>query len=321
MLYRKVLGTDIEVSAICQGTMRFAAKEQGEDDKSKAGEQAMRHALDVGVNCFHSSYQYRTRWVMERVLRDHPKRSDLHHIIKVVVPAKGGDGDFNPATFRNQVEDALRELHAERISFIQWLFIHTDPEDDEQKFIPSLSGMIDDMMTVFEKMRDEGKVGYPWSFARTRTLRRALIRAGPISGMVARYNLLDMEMAEVFGEMQSRNMSLIPIVPLCAGLLIDKRRDRSALPVDDRFREAKYHSDYEALAEVTDKLGDQIGDSLTRFAIRFALASPVIPSIAISLNTSRQVDGAAEALNGTIPPDAVVQQALRIWQSRTGVVS
>jgi len=89
MMYRKLGGTNLEISVICLGPMRWAAKESGDDDKAKAGEMALRRALDAGVNFLHSSYEYGTRWMMGRVLKGHPKRGELHHIIKVPVP------DFN----------------------------------------------------------------------------------------------------------------------------------------------------------------------------------------------------------------------------------
>ncbi len=92
MKYRRLGGTDLDVSVVCLGPMRAAAKEPGDDEKSRLGELALRQALDAGVNFLHSSYEYGTRWMMSRVLKDHPKRGELHHVIKVPVPAFQ-DGD------------------------------------------------------------------------------------------------------------------------------------------------------------------------------------------------------------------------------------
>ncbi len=157
MRYRKLGGTDLEVSAICMGPMRAAAKAPGDDEKSRAGERAMRAALDAGVNFVHSSYEYGTRWMMARVLKDHPRRSDLHHVIKIPVPDfKDGDR-FDPAKFRTRVEEALSELHAERISVLQWMW-RSDPNSDERR-VPLLGAILDDVAATFERMRDEGPVG------------------------------------------------------------------------------------------------------------------------------------------------------------------
>ena len=72
MKYRTLGGTDLKVSVICLGPMRAAAREPGNDEKSQAGERALRDALDAGVNFLHSSYEYGTRWMMGRALKDHP---------------------------------------------------------------------------------------------------------------------------------------------------------------------------------------------------------------------------------------------------------
>ena len=69
MHYRKFGNTDLEVSEICFGPMRFAATEQGEDELSATG----KRALERGVNFIHSSYEYGTRWAVGQVLKNHPQ--------------------------------------------------------------------------------------------------------------------------------------------------------------------------------------------------------------------------------------------------------
>ena len=50
MHYRKFGNTELEVSEICFGPMRFSAKEEGDDDTSLAGQRALEHAIDRGIN-------------------------------------------------------------------------------------------------------------------------------------------------------------------------------------------------------------------------------------------------------------------------------
>ena len=121
MNYRKFGNTDLVVSEICFGPMRFSAKEPGADDQSKAGQRALERALERGVNFIHSSYEYRTRWARGQVLKDHPQRHDLYHIIKVPVPDFDDGGKFDAAKFRLRVEEALRDLHTERADSNQCL--------------------------------------------------------------------------------------------------------------------------------------------------------------------------------------------------------
>jgi len=78
MRYRKYGNTELKVSEMCFGTMRYASKEGIPDETSKAGKRALEEALEQGVNCIHSSYEYGTRWLTGDVLKNHPKRHELH---------------------------------------------------------------------------------------------------------------------------------------------------------------------------------------------------------------------------------------------------
>jgi len=120
MRYRKLAGSNIEVSELCFGTMRYASKSGDLDETGRAGRRALEEAIDRGVNFVHSSYEYGTRWLTGQTLEKHPKRRELHHIIKVNVPDWDEPG-FSPEAFRNQVETALRELHTDRIAVVQHL--------------------------------------------------------------------------------------------------------------------------------------------------------------------------------------------------------
>ena len=58
---RRFGNTDLEVSPICFGPMRFANKAGSDDDVSRNGRRALERALERGVNFLHSSYEYGTR--------------------------------------------------------------------------------------------------------------------------------------------------------------------------------------------------------------------------------------------------------------------
>ena len=155
MHYRKFGDTDLEVSEICFGPMRFAAKEAGEDDKSQTGQNALEHAIDRGVNFIHSSYEYKTRWSMSRVLKNHPKRHDLHHIIKVPDPDFDDGGKFDAPKFRLRVEEALRDLHTEHIDVLQHLQ-RARPNDDDLR-IPDIAATNEAMLECFAHMEAKGQ--------------------------------------------------------------------------------------------------------------------------------------------------------------------
>lgn len=137
---RRLAGTDLDVSTLCFGPMRAANKSGVADNTSKEGARALHAALDADVNFVHSSYEYGVRWMMNEALKDHPKRNDIHHIIKLPVPDWKDNGQFDAAKFRMRIEEALSDLVTDRIAVLQWMW-RADPNDDEHR-IPVLHDVV-----------------------------------------------------------------------------------------------------------------------------------------------------------------------------------
>ena len=313
MKYRRLAGTDLDVSVICLGPMRAAAREPGNDEQSKAGENALRAAIDAGVNFIHSSYEYGTRWMMSRVLKGHPKRGELHHVIKVPVPDFEDGGRFDPAKFRLRIEEALTGLHAERIDVLQWMW-RSDPNTDERR-LPLLADILDDVAAAFDKMRDEGKAGHLMTFPYTVPCGRAAMAAGKFDGLIAYYNLAEMEMAGLFGGLEERGMGFVAIRPLYQGILTDERAGPNSLREGDRFADPRYAADFAKRAAIAETFRDEIGESMTSFAIRFALAAPIVASLVVGLNTPEQAEGVVAAAEKDFPSMETVAKAQELWRS------
>ena len=147
---------------------------------------------------------------------------------------------------------------------------------------------------VFEKLRQEGKVGYLTTFPYSPGYARAALETGAFSGMVAYYNPLEMEMAQYFEEMAGRGQGFFCIRPFLAGLLTDERRDRRGLQIDDRFQDERWQPAYERVEQLEKDWGGPV-KSWTRFAIQFALIQPLVTSLIVGLNSEQQVDQVVEA--------------------------
>lgn len=276
MQYRKFGNTDLEVSEICFGPMRFSAKSPDEGAQSQAGQRALEHAIERGINFIHSSYEYNTRWAMSRVLKDHPKRHDLHHIIKVPVPDWDDKGKFDAAKFRLRVEEALRDLHTEHIDVLQHL--QRDRPNDDELRIPNIVATHEPMLECFSKLKEEGKVSYLTTFPYTPEFAANVMKTDVFSGMVAYYNPIEMEMAEFFPQMEANGQGFFCIRPFLGGLLTDRRANRSQLPTGDRFQDAGWDAAYKRMDALQATLGDDIG-SWTDFAIKFSLCHPIVTSL------------------------------------------
>jgi aryl-alcohol dehydrogenase-like predicted oxidoreductase len=311
MNYRRFGKTDLVVSEICFGPMRFSAKTPSTDVASQTGQKALARALERGVNFIHSSYEYGTRWAIGEVLKDHPKRHELHHIIKVPVPGfKDGDR-FDPAAFRRIIEEALQDLHTDCIDVVQHL-LRSDPNTDERR-IPNISVVDGPLREVFEKLKNEGKVKHLATFPYTPGFARESLETGAFSGLVAFYNLIEMAMAEFFQQMEDQGQGFFCIRPLMAGLLTDRRSNRADLPEGDRFLDTEWDDPYRRLEQLDLVFSGEV-ESWTSFAVKFALCHPVVTSLIIGLNSPEQVDEVIDAADGKYPDRSDFDKALELFQ-------
>ena len=100
-----------------------------------------------------------------------------------------------------------------------------------------------------------------------------------------------------------------------AGLLTDRRADRSQLPAGDRFQDDKWLAAYQRLDILSSTLWDAV-DSWTAFAIKFALCHPIVTSLIVGLNSVEQVDSVLDAADGVYPERQVFDKALEIFRAQ-----
>lgn len=288
MNYRKLRDLVEPVSELCFGTMRYADQDGTENSRSAAGKQALETALERGVNFVHSSYEYGTRWLTGKVLKAHPQRKDVHHIIKVNVP-DWEEPRFSRESFRRQVETALQELGTERIAVIQHLQRGvpraeiTGVSGDKHR-LAQFDEVSSELAEISAVLRREGKIGTVMSFPYTVEYARRAVEAPVYSGLVAYFNPLETEMVEFFDRLREQQKDFIAIRPLAGGVLTDKRVDRDKLAPDDRMRDGKSDSMYRILEKVRPLIGNP-PVSWEQYSFRFTLADPLVKSTVLGINT------------------------------------
>ena len=312
MKYRRLGGTELDVSPICVGAMHAAGRKGTDDERTRQGKAALRAALDDGVNCIHSSFEYSARWMIGEVLKDHSKRTEVNHIIKVPVPDRPDGDRFDPKRFRELIETALTELRAERIAVLQWI-TRFGPHTDENRLV-MLDRVLDDLRDTFSTLRDEGKVGYLFTFPYTLPYARRAIETEAFSGLVGYYNLIETEMMEVFDEVVDHDMGFIVIRPFLAGTLTDKYSSPDVAPPGHRLRDPARAEHFARRAKILRELPEAVGDSLTGFALRFTLAHPAVGTVITGMNTPQQVRQLLEAVEDDkeLPGAELVAEIRRI---------
>lgn len=300
MDYRHFGSTGIAVSPICFGSMRLDPTPDGR----RTARRALDAALDAGINLLHSSDSYGTRDLLGEALADRTDRDDLHHIVKVCAPDYS-ENIFDASAFRRQVDLALKELHTERITFVQHLHRGvTKPKcystDGDATRLAQLDQLRSEIAAVFDDLHKEGKVGHLLSFPHTRGYAGAALNGTPFEGLVAFFNLLEREMADLFPVMEAQGQGMFAMRPLLQGMLTDRRADRTRLAQDDRMRSAEWETHYHRLQAIREHLGD-LEQPLENVALRFSLIPLIVASLIVSLNTEDQVTAAIAAVNDTAP--------------------
>lgn len=300
MRYRRFGYTDLEISEITFGALRFVDGAQATNDE-ESGRRAILDALDAGVNTIHSSFEYGTRWALEKILSQHPHRADLHHIIKVPSPDYS-DSDFSDAQFRDHVETALRELKTERIAIVQHLqrgvpkdIIYDDRGDPAR--VAKLVEINAALGETAQSLQKEGKIGHVITFPHTVGYARPAVASGAFDGLIAFWNLLETEMLDVFDDCHARGMGVFSMRPYLQGIITDKRADRGRLPQDDPKLSSSWDAQYALFDKVQVEIGHEVA-SWSDAAIRFALSHPAITSVVVSLNNPDQVRSALNAVDG-----------------------
>lgn len=334
MKYRNLGNTDLVVSEWCFGAMRFAGSaahvpdsKSAEDAKRQDGEgrRALQAALDGGVNLIHSSGDYGTRWLLGEVLDKHPKRSEVHHVIKMTTPDYAEE-DFDPKVMRATVEEALTDLHTERIAIVQHLqrgpkVSKSDAysETGDERRVAGLNRYLEALTETFEELREEGKVGYLATFPHTLGYAGPAVGSGAFKAVVHFLNLVEPEALDLLDELQARGMGFLAIRPLLQGMLTDKRSDRDALAPDDIKRVPNWDAPYALWHRVREIIGEE-PDSWTQYALKFALGHPAVTSLVASANSAEQTETLLEACDGDYPSRETLR-AVRAAVAEIGMFS
>lgn len=304
---RRLLSTDLDVSVICYGPMRAP---QAQDDPAVTQHQrAMQAAIERGVNFIHSSYEYGVRWLMTPVLRDHPKRHDLMHVIKAPVPDWDDEG-FDPAKLEAHIDDALRDLCTDRIALVQWMW-RCRPHEEAPR-LKLLDNIRDAVGESFERLRDKGKVAHMGCFPYFPQSADAGLNLPGNRALIAYYNPIEMEMLPVIRAAAARDQGFLAIRPLYEGVLTSRSGNHATLPADNRLAKPKYAAHFDHRARLAALLPEAAQD-MTRFAIRFPLMLESCASVIVGLNTETQVHELCEHAQGVKPDDVTVARVKRLY--------
>ncbi|MDR9414233.1 MAG: NADP(H)-dependent aldo-keto reductase, partial [Spiribacter sp.] len=313
--YRKLGNTDLNVSALCLGTMTWG--KQNTQDEAFA---QLDYALERGINFIDTAEMYPVppetetqgatdimigNWLAERGCRD-----QVVLATKIAGPGlgtvRGGQGDYSRANIETAVNESLQRLQTDVIDVYQlhWPARNSNffgklgyqPNADEADPVPGMLEVLESLQT----MVDAGKIRYvglsnesAWGTMKFLELaeRHGLPRVVSVQNP---YNLLNRSYEVGLAEVSDREqVSLLPYSPLAFGVLSGKylggeQPADARLTLFDRF--TRYTKDPGVRAtEAYVNLAREHGLDPAQMAIAWVTAQPFVTSNIIGATTMEQL--------------------------------
>jgi len=322
MNYKKLGNTDIDVSAICLGTMTW-----GEQNTQEEGFEQMDYALDQGVNFWDTAEIYSvppkqetfglTEVIIGNWFEKTKKRNKVILASKVCGPmreyVRGGGNQFGEKNITEALEGSLKRLKTDYIDLYQlhWperktnFFGKLGYEHDENNEWTRF----EDILGSLKKFIDQGKIKHVglsnetcWGLSKflelskEKTFPRMLSVQNP-------YNLLNRTYEVGLAEMSVReHTGLLAYSPLACGYLSGKYRENK-LPKNSRIdRDGDFWTRYQKpnmnmAVDAYYKISKKHNLDMSQMSLKFIEIQPFVTSVIIGATTIEQLKTNIESVN------------------------
>ena len=322
MNFKKLGNTDLEVSAICLGTMTW-----GEQNNQKEAFEQMNYALDNGINffdtaeiypspCFEKTYSS-TEKIIGNWFREKRNRKEVILATKIAGPGlpwvRNGGLNYSEQNIQKALEDSLKRLQTDYIDLYQlhWPERKTNffgrlnykhKEKDEWNDFEKI-------LIVLEKFIKQGKIRYiglsnetSWGLSKFLEVSKSE-KLPKVMTVQNSYNLLCRTYEIGLAEISIREKSgLLAYSPLAGGFLTGKYRNNN-LPENSRQKLfADYYTRYSKpnASIVIDKYFDiakKFNLNFAQMAIKFCEIQKFVTSVIIGATTMEQLKIDIESVN------------------------
>ena len=323
MNYKKLGNTDIEVSAICLGTMTW-----GEQNNQKDAFEQMDYALDCGVNffdtaeiypspCFENTYGS-TEKIIGNWFKEKKNRDQVILTSKISGPGlswvRGGGPQYSEQNIKDALENSLKRLQTDYID----LYLLHWPER-ETNFFGKLGYMhkeenknwnkIETILKVLKRLVDQGKIRYiglsnETSWGLSKFLELSKLHDFPrVVSVQNPYNLLNRTYEIGLAETSIQEQSgLLAYSPLAGGYLTGKYRNNQ-LPKKSRMKLfAEYYPRYRkpnasTAIEKYWEISKEFNLNFAQMAIKFCEIQKFLTSVIIGATAMEQLKIDIESVN------------------------
>ena len=327
MKYRPLGKTDLRISEIgfgCGNTGGLMVRASHEEQL-----QAVRHALELGINYFDTAVAYgdgKSEANLGRVLEE--LGADVVVATKVRLRAEDLS-DLKAATI-SSVEESLKRLRRKSVHLIQ-LHTRVALQREGRRFTLTPDEVLgkEGVLAGFRALKEDGKVRY-FGFSGLGDPRalHALIDSGEFNSFQAYYNLLNpsagqrvppgfraLDYGQVIDRAAAQGMGAVVIRVLAAGALTATApaRDSEALsPGSD------YALDLARARKLNFLIDGKDIESLSQAAIRFALMKPEVSTVLVGFSNLGHIDQAVACSGAGGLGEKAMAHMKRLWDTDFG---
>jgi aryl-alcohol dehydrogenase-like predicted oxidoreductase len=333
MQYRTLGKTGIKISEIgfgCGNNAVLMVKSSYEDQI-----EAVRHALDQGINFFDTAFAYglgKSEENLGRILNELGADPVISTKIRLEPDALG---DLKGATI-HAVEAGLKRLNRERVDFVQLHTRVTMERGMGKRFslaprdVLGPNGVVDG----FKAMRQRGKAGYfGFSGLGDPKALHELVDSGEFHGFQCYYNLLNpsggqpvpaafsaLDYGLILDRAAAKGMGAFVIRILAAGALTSDPGAGGGSSPESLSPGSDYHLDLQRVEKVKAALGAD-GKGLTQAAIRFGLMKPAVSTVLVGFSNTAHIDEAVACSGAGALSNEQLAKIAELWKTDFGKLS
>jgi L-galactose dehydrogenase/L-glyceraldehyde 3-phosphate reductase len=327
MQYRSIGKTGLRVSEIgfgCGNNAVLMVRASYEDQL-----EAVRHALDCGINFFDTAYAYglgKSEENLGRIL----KQLDVTPVISTKIRLEADSVINIKAATIQAVEAGLNRLGRERVDFVQ---LHTrvaTARGTEKRFSLTPADVLaaDGVIAGFKTMRDRGKVGFfGFSGLGDPEALLQLVDSGEFHGFQCYYNLLNpsagnpvpasfsaLNYRRILDRAAANGMGAFVIRVLAAGALTADPSTGGGGSGQTLSPGSDYAVDLKRAEKVKAALGVE-SKELTQAAIRFALINPNVSTVLVGFSKPSHIDDAVASSGAPGFSQDQMTNMQKLWQA------
>jgi aryl-alcohol dehydrogenase-like predicted oxidoreductase len=293
MRYTRFGQTDLEVSRVCFGTWQFGGDWSSNEERDLVD--AMRRALDLGINFFDTAQAYgfgTSEQIVGKALEPEIKSRRE----EVVLATKGGlkiEGDqmlrdSSPEWLRQGVEDSLRYLGTDYIDLYQvhWPDLETSFEET--------AGALDELVT-------EGKIRYVGASNFGAEQMAEFERWRKIDGLQPPYHLFRRDIEEeILSYCREHGIGVLVYGPMTHGLLSGNMTPDQEFSEDDwrsqsdLFQGENFRRNLEVVEELK-RFAEETNHTVAQLAVAWTLANPAVDVAIVGARRPEHIEGTTPA--------------------------